>query len=146
MWVLLNNKALTWDILQKQSFKGPSRCCLCEADLETNFRLTVSWPYSKQVWKEIEGPMGLHNTWEGVAIKQCSRRWCQNKDTTYKSLLISYAWGIWVARNAKLFEGVDTHPLKYATQSLNILYFFPSNLFLFSSQFSFNKSHKQTNP
>jgi hypothetical protein len=28
----LNNKALTWDILQKISFEGPGRCCLCKID------------------------------------------------------------------------------------------------------------------
>jgi len=48
-WLLLNNMDLAWEILQKQCFKEPGSCCLYEVDMESNFQLIISYPYSKQV-------------------------------------------------------------------------------------------------
>jgi hypothetical protein len=46
IWLLLNNKVLTWDILQKRNKHGPRRCPMCKENEETNFHLIMSCPYS----------------------------------------------------------------------------------------------------
>jgi hypothetical protein len=70
MWIVLNNRALPWDILQKIYLEGLGRCCLCEANIETNSHLIFSCPLSKQVWKEFEGINGLQNLCQGVSIEE----------------------------------------------------------------------------
>lgn len=40
---------------------------------------------------------------------------------SYKDLPLTYSWGIWLAINTDLFEGMATMPLKCATKRLNIV-------------------------
>jgi hypothetical protein len=42
-----------------------------------------------------------------------------------RALPLNIAWGVWLARNLKLFEGKETLPLKCVVQDLNILNAFP---------------------
>jgi hypothetical protein len=42
-----------------------------------------------------------------------------------KALPLNIAWGIWLTKSLKLFEGHETLPLKCATQYLNILNEYP---------------------
>jgi hypothetical protein len=58
---------------------------------------------------------GLRNAWEGGSTEEAFRTWFINKDTKkIKALPLNIAWGIWLARNLKLFEGYETLPLKCA--------------------------------
>ena len=34
-WLVLTNKILTWEALQKRGFIGPGWCCLCHQDIKT---------------------------------------------------------------------------------------------------------------
>lgn len=38
-WLCINQKILTWGILQKRGFNGPSWCCLCHADRESSLHI-----------------------------------------------------------------------------------------------------------
>jgi hypothetical protein len=69
---------------------------------------------------------GLRNVWEGGSTEEAFRIWYINKDMKkFRALPLNIAWGIWLARNLKLFEGHETLPLKCAIQSLNILNSYP---------------------
>jgi hypothetical protein len=64
--------------------------------------------------------------WEGGSTKEASGSWYTNKGTKkMRALPLNIAWGIWLARNLKLFEGQETLLLKCAIQSLNILNVYP---------------------
>ena len=66
MWFLLWNKALTWNILQKMNKSEPGRCNLCKCEEESNFHLEMDCSYTKQVYNEIMGLIGLQNAWLGT--------------------------------------------------------------------------------
>jgi hypothetical protein len=89
---------------------------------ETIEHLIMFCSFTKEVWKEVEGMIGMKNVWEGGDIEEAFRSWYSRKDTKkIKSLPLNIAWGVWLARNLSLFEGKETLPLKCAIQSLNIL-------------------------
>jgi hypothetical protein len=86
----------------------------------------MTCPFTKEVWKEVESMIGLKNVWEGGDIEEAFRSWYSKKDTKkIRSLPLNIAWGVWLARNLKLFEGKETLPLKCVIQSLNILNAYP---------------------
>jgi hypothetical protein len=86
----------------------------------------MACPYTKEVWKEVEIMIGLRNAWEGEDIEEAFRSWYAKKDTKkIKALPLNIAWGVWLARNLKLFEGKETLPLKCVVQALNILNAYP---------------------
>jgi hypothetical protein len=55
MWLILNNRAPTWDVLHKRNFIGLGWCSLCQQVEETNVHIIMTCPYTKEVWKEVEG-------------------------------------------------------------------------------------------
>jgi hypothetical protein len=68
--------------------------------------------YSKLVWKEVEIIIGPSNVWSGASIEDGSRVWCENRVVeSYKALLVILAWGIWLVRNASVFEEKCIPPL-----------------------------------
>jgi hypothetical protein len=45
----------------------------------------------------------LKNYWQGDSIEEALSKWHKDKDTkAFKALPLTLAWGIWLARNAKL--------------------------------------------
>ena len=98
MWLLLNNKAPTWDILQKRSYEGHGQCCLCKVDSENNTHLIMSCAFTLEVWQESNQLTGLNNAWRGNSIEEALRNWCMNKETkSYRDLPLTISWGIWLA-------------------------------------------------
>lgn len=82
----------------------------------------MSCSFAKQVWQEVEGITGLRNGWSGDLIEEGLINWCGNDARkNYRALPLIVARGIWLARNAKIFEERDTLHLQYATQGLNII-------------------------
>ena len=50
-WLALSNKLLTWEMLQKRGFEGPSLCSLCRSNVETTSHLFKLCPYAGSMWK-----------------------------------------------------------------------------------------------
>lgn len=74
---MLNNKAPTWNNLQKGNKQGPRRCPLCKVNEETNWHLIMTCPYAIQVRQEVGNFLGFRNIWKGISIEGL-RRWCEN--------------------------------------------------------------------
>jgi hypothetical protein len=54
----------------------------------------------------VERIIGIQNVWLGENYEVALRLWYANKDMkNIRQLLLSIAWGVWLARNMKLFEG-----------------------------------------
>jgi hypothetical protein len=48
-WLIAENKILTWDILQRRGFLGPSYCQLCKKSMETTYHLFVECSFALAV-------------------------------------------------------------------------------------------------
>ena len=53
IWLLVHNKLLTAENLRKRQIAGPSRCTLCNSDLESTVHIFLQCSVSKQVWMSI---------------------------------------------------------------------------------------------
>ena len=50
MWLALSNKLLTWEMLKKRGFEGPSICSLCKMNEDTSSHLFALCQYAGRVW------------------------------------------------------------------------------------------------
>ena len=95
MWCVLEDRALTWDILQKRSFQGPGWCVLCKKELETIPHLFISCPYMTAVWKDCLSQVGLNHRWEGITVSSAwENRWRSYSYSKFKPLPLIILWGI----------------------------------------------------
>jgi hypothetical protein len=53
MWLILHEKFLTWNALQRRSFQGPSMCSLCRKNNADTTHLFLTCPFSCEVWYDI---------------------------------------------------------------------------------------------
>ena len=58
-WILLQNKILTLDNLNKMKFLIVNRCALCENDEESMDHIMLHCPYTKLVWDKIWSLMNV---------------------------------------------------------------------------------------
>ena len=121
MWLLINNKALTKDILRKRNKKWP-----WNGDL----------PYRKKTKKQIITSLchvfiqrrydkkwiGLRNVWKGDIIAEGLNNFCENKIVkNYKSFPLILTWGTQLARNVNLLYDNSNPPLRCASQGICLL-------------------------
>ena len=105
MWCVLENRAPTWDILQKRSFQGPGWCVLCKKELESISHLFITCPFSIAVWKECMSLVGMDYRWEGNSVNSALENWWRSvTHKKLKSLPLLVIWGIWLARNGAIFQ------------------------------------------
>ena len=106
-WILLQNKILTLDNLQKRDINVVNRCSLCKEGFEDKDHLFLNCTYSQQVWSSIL------NYWNISWFHQnnadlCFKSWiCPSNDTDvvflWKITLHHLWWGVWTERNNKIF-------------------------------------------
>ena len=51
MWMLLNNKVLAWDMLQKRTFESLGKCNLFQIQEEINYQKVIFRPQSNSFSK-----------------------------------------------------------------------------------------------
>jgi hypothetical protein len=71
IWLMLEQKILTWENLAKRGIIGPSRCVLCGNNEETMYHLFVECSFTKDIWFTILKELKLNSTWEGGQIVEC---------------------------------------------------------------------------
>jgi len=129
MWCALENKAPTWDNLQKRTFQGPGWCVLCKRDLESIHHLFLSCPFSLEVWKECSILVGSPCQWSGESIGAAWEDWWRrNTQQKLKFLPLLVIWGIWLARNKAIFMDKPSLPAITAIQSHGILQSLPEHV------------------
>jgi hypothetical protein len=52
-WILVQEKNLTVDNLQKRGWPHQERCVLCDRPLETGLHLSPLCPFAKAVWNQV---------------------------------------------------------------------------------------------
>jgi hypothetical protein len=85
-WLAIENKILTWDILQQKGWEGPSICQLCSSgDSDTVLHLFVKCSFTRQVWDRIKSEQKLNSDWEGNSLTVCYENWAK-KERNYLNL------------------------------------------------------------
>ena len=80
-WAILENKAPTWDILQKRFIEGPGYCALCRKDEETIHHLFVQCSFSQTIWTEVGYQLGYIGGWQGDSALNAFQSWWSGHKT-----------------------------------------------------------------
>jgi len=112
-WIVVENKILTWDILQRCGFRGPGKCQLCNQSSESAYHLFLECSFVTKVWNLISSSLSLTTRWLGGTFLACFKSWYA-QITLYPSLLVVLCWYIWKERNLATFEDGNPIPQKVA--------------------------------
>jgi hypothetical protein len=108
-WLVVENKILTWDILQRRGFKGPGRCQLCNQSSESAYHLFVDCSFVTEVWHNISISLSLTARWLGGTLSACFKSWYAQR-TLFPCLPDVLCWYLWKERNLATFEDGNPSP------------------------------------
>jgi hypothetical protein len=115
LWLVVHNRALTWDNLRKRGFIGPSICALCHQQEETKEHLFNGCHYSQQIWDQGAQAMRRSNQ-DRSSINDTIENW---DHSTYNNPILNLIWQllsgfilwqIWKERNKRIFHSQPTPP------------------------------------
>lgn len=111
-WLMIHRKILTADKLQLRGWDNSHICPLCGVEPEIAMHLLMECAFAKQVWRHIWQKAGLHmhvaSTFDGDMLRwwsTCRREMAKEQRRNFDGLFIYTAWGIWLQRNARIFNG-----------------------------------------
>lgn len=110
---MVQQKILTSDKLQLRGWDNSPICSLCRLELETATHIFMDCAFAKQVWAKIWMELGLTmpatNLYSGDFLgwwEACRREMVKEQRRNFDGLIIYVAWGIWLQRNARIFNNV----------------------------------------
>ena len=124
-WSILEKKVPTWDFLQKRSFIGPSRCYLCNNDVETIQRLFLDCGVAQNIWTDILQILNIRMVWHGGTMDEAFSLWWNtvgSKSLRMMSLIVP--WGIWIARNECIFKDTRRSILEIIAKVMGLIMLF----------------------
>lgn len=102
-WLLFWNKNITWEVLQRKSWQGLSRCSLCLNDGESSLHVFFQCASSLKIWYDLSLQFGFpHIIFSSV---QDAFFWWSKQSSTWRSLFIISCWFLWIWRNDHIFHG-----------------------------------------
>lgn len=109
-WLLVRERVLTHEGLQRRGFSLCSKCYLCRADRETNNHLFVACPWTKKVWDYFAKT--AVPVLQGDKFSDRLLVWDSTSATCQGSILRSCVphailWVMWNERNKRCFEEVE---------------------------------------
>ena len=104
IWMVSENKILTWEKLKRKGWQGPGICMLCKINNEYCDHLFVKFPFTKTVWAKATSFLCVKNWWEGVNFNLVFTSWVLDK-TVPTTLAVLVCWYIWIERNQTIFNG-----------------------------------------
>jgi hypothetical protein len=108
---ILGNKISTWDRMKKRKIEGPGWCSLCRNEEEIMAHLFLSCPFTLWVWKEFSSFSNLNCSWRGISIEEVWRNWSSGASKkTLRDLPLIVCYGVWLARNATIFQNRMVSP------------------------------------
>jgi hypothetical protein len=117
VWLVVENKILTWENLQLRGHIGPGLCHLCKSNWETANHLFVNCPFTISVWDRIKAAQSLSSGWNGATVAECFKNW-NDQNLSYPSLPAFICWYIWIERNYSIFESGNPSIQKVVHKSL----------------------------
>ena len=103
IWLLLEDKILTWKNLQRRGWSGLGICFMCRSNEESSQHLFVSCPFTILIWKKVKLSLKLENGWNEDKFLECFQNW-YFQNNLIRELAAFIFWFIWKDRNKKLFE------------------------------------------
>jgi ribonuclease HI len=103
IWLLLEQRILTWDNLIKRGFQGPSLCVLCKDSEETMLHLFGECRFIKNIWHTLTKELKLVNNWQGGQFENSLLNWTKRKEN-WNELPCFISWEVWKHRNLMIFE------------------------------------------
>ena len=103
IWLLLEQKILTWEIMKKRGFNGPSKCVLCGIFEETICHLFIDCNFIKSIWTSVTKDLNNHSEWGGGEMEECFKNCILKKDNKEEIPCI-ICWEVWKHRNLIIFE------------------------------------------
>ena len=58
-WPVFGNKNLTWEVLQRKNWQGPSRCAMCHNAAESNLHMFFQCASSLHIWYDLSLNFGF---------------------------------------------------------------------------------------
>ena len=119
-WILVQDKILTAQNLQRRGWPHQQQCVLCNGPLETGLHLCLCCPFTKAVWDQILSwenftqvqqqpqvdPTDIISWWEEVA-----RKVPRSERRRVNRVVIYTFWNIWKERNRRIFNNkIETVP------------------------------------
>ena len=102
---MINKKILTWEQLQIRGYNGPSRCVLCEGNLEDLQHLFFCCPFSVRIYLHFEEKYSCSFPLFSF-VHSYLEQWFSStpRYAPYRFLPLFIFWGIWILWNHSLFE------------------------------------------
>ncbi len=108
---MVQKKILTSDKLQIRGWDNSPTCSLCGTEPETATHLFMDCPFAKQVQTNIWLKLGLNmprsSSFNGNMMdwwEACRREMIKEQRRNFDGLFIYTTWGIWLQRNAIIFN------------------------------------------
>ena len=112
-WILIHEKLLTADNLQKRDWPHQDHCALCNGPLETGLHLCLCCPFAKAVWNQIlkwehfdgnlgqqqADPLSIIPWWEEATAKVP-----KTEQRRFNGLVIYTFWNLRKERNRRIFK------------------------------------------
>jgi hypothetical protein len=71
LWLVLKERVLMWDRLQRSGKQGLGLCYLCKSEEEIDFHLFHNCPFSVVSWADISSQLGLPPLWSKISLNEC---------------------------------------------------------------------------
>jgi hypothetical protein len=126
MWILVQEKILTADNLQKRGWPHHEHCVLCNGPLETCLHLSFHCAFTKAVWNQVF-------TWEGfdTGLLQCVdepsyfRTWWEEtapkidkeQRRRFNGMVVYTCWNLWKERNRRILNNVFETAIQVAART-----------------------------
>lgn len=109
LWLILQNKQLTVDKLDKWGMTVDKQCVLCQAAEESRDHLYVHCKYSKRIWMKISNwilrtPITPSSWDQQVQYITVACKGKSQQAQLFKLVYTEYSYVIWLERNAGIFE------------------------------------------
>jgi ribonuclease HI len=103
IWMVVENKILTWQVLQGKGWQGPDRCPLCKVDNEDVDHLLVHCQFTQSIWGILSICLNQNFLWNGQSLTHYFESWVKDKCCPI-NLAVHLCCFIWAERNQVLFK------------------------------------------
>jgi hypothetical protein len=86
-----------------------------------NIHLFLEFPFTRQVWKEIESQIQEEHLWDAPSMVECFHGFFSRSSLkAFRVLPILVAWGVWLDRNTNIFEDRLWPSFKVSLQNFSL--------------------------
>jgi len=75
LWLLVENKLLTWENLQRRGHRGPGICFLWKRSKETTQHLFLDYAFTEDIWVKLKSTLNFDGNWIGNNTNECFKHY-----------------------------------------------------------------------